>query len=231
MKKKTKISLILSIFLCMIFMFFTQIPESNAQAQINYASYDFINIEGTDINATITANVGILTDGGIALWSIEPTFTTNLTISAVIIRGIINGSIYQRGLTFPSTFELNDDTELIGFPGPSNKTFSEFVPTMKENLLLLPDIYGIPNSFSFNISVFIATPTTNQTLHLSTVDSPLVTIIFRNPDALPELSSVFFGLMYGLPFLMPISVILVFTISKKIKEKKAKKSGGNKGAP
>ena len=216
----------------MVFMFFAQIPKSNAQAQINYASYEFTNIEGTDINATIKANVGVLTDGGIALWGIEPTFITNSTLTTVIIRGQINGSTYNRGLTFPSSAQFNDDTELSGFMNPlppNDKTFTEIIPTLKENLLLLPDIYGIPNSFSFNITIFVSNSTTNQTFFLSTIDSPLVTIIFRNPDASPELSGLFFGLMYSLPFIMPISVIIVFLVSNKIQENRAKKKGGNKG--
>ena len=159
---------------------YSQLPKTSAQVQVNSANYEYNNVAGTDINASITANVGILTDGGISLWGIEPTITTNMSITTVIIRGQTNGSSYKRGLTFPSTAEFEEDTKLINISIFSMNIFSDPFKSIKENLLLLPDLYGIPNTFGFNVSVYVGNSTTNQTIYLSSDNNPLITIIFRN---------------------------------------------------
>ncbi|MHA1378591.1 MAG: hypothetical protein ACTSRG_09435 [Candidatus Helarchaeota archaeon] len=230
MKKKFKLSIILLIILCMFFIFFAHVPKSNAQIQVNSGTYNYTNVAGTDINATVRANVGILTDGGISLWGIEPTVTTNMTITTVIVRGTTNGSSFNRGLAFPSTAELKADTKLTGFPNPPyNTSFGELFSSMKENLLLIPELYGIPNYFSFNLSIYIAVNATkNQTISLTSNDSPLVTIIFRNPDAVSDVGNLFVALMYTLPFVLPITVITIYLVSNKMKKKKKNSKGGQK---
>lgn len=228
MKRIFKITLTFLAIFSLFFIFFAQVPTSNAQGQVNTANYNYTNIAGTDINATITTNVGILTDGGISIWNIVPKITTNLSVSTVIVRGIINGSKFERGFTFPSTGQLNDDTQLQPIGGSlGNITFGEYFSSMQENLLLFPDIYGIPNSFTFNLSIYISTPISNQTIYLTSGDSPLITIIFRNPEASSEIGDYFFTLLYILPFVIPITVIVIFIVSNKLREKK-KKAGGNK---
>ncbi|MHA1382883.1 MAG: hypothetical protein ACTSR3_03895 [Candidatus Helarchaeota archaeon] len=228
MKQKITITLIFLMLLSIFLMFFIRIPESNAQVQVNYASYDYTNVAGTDINASIQANVGVLTDGGISLWGIEPTIITNSSITLVIIRGESNGSKFSRGLTFPSTAEFKDDTQLHNNTVLSMNIFSDPFKSIKENLLIRPDIYGIPNLYSFNVSIFLGNATSNQTICLTSGNNPLVTVIFRNPEATPEINTLFFTLLYTLPFILPISIIIIYIASKRIKKPKESNNGGLK---
>lgn len=210
---------------------YSQLPKASAQAQMNYANYNFNNVSGTGINGSVTAYVGILTDGGVSLWGLKFNITTNSSITTVVINGAKNGTVYQRGLTFPSTSTANNDIELIGVQiSPLEKMF---MGMYSESLLVIPSIHGIPNEYSFNLSVYVvANSTSNQTIYLSSGDSPLITIIFQNPDTSPSISTLFFSLMYLLPIGLPIAIIVINIISNRSrkKERKAdnvKKSGGS----
>ena len=215
--KKIKIFIIILMIFSGTIFIFAQIPRSNAKTNINYAEYYDFFVDGTDINVTINANVGILEDGGVSLWGLTFGVITNITTPNVIIRGVSNGSKINRGIALPTSNDFKDDTilkdEILG----SSKIYSGMI---LENLLLAPDIYGIPNVFSFDLEIFVGNHTINQTLYVSSGDKPLVAFIFQNTEAIPEIGSLFFGLMYALPFLLPISVIAVNLIHKKLKRKK-----------
>ncbi|MFX0141065.1 MAG: hypothetical protein ACFFDN_45930 [Candidatus Hodarchaeota archaeon] len=215
--KKIKISIIILMIFSVTLLIYAQIPRTNAKTNINYAEYYEFFVGGTDINVTINANVGILEDGGISLWGLTIGVFTNSSILNVVLRGISNGSKVSRGITLPTSNDFKDDTilkdEIIG----ASKLFSGMV---LENLLLAPDIYGIPNLFTFDLEIFVGNSTKNNTLYVSSEDKPLVAFIFQNTATIPEIGTLFFGLMYGLPFLLPIAIIIVNTVHKKIQKKK-----------
>ena len=227
--KKITIPIIFLTFLISILLIFSQIPKTNAQGQINSATYQYENIQGTNINMTIKANVGVLEDGGISVWGFFIDATTNDTVDYVIIRGATNGSIFNRGLTFPATGIFNQDTALYPLPFTSK----EFTGMMLENLLLLPDIYGIPNFFTFNLSIFIKTATNNQTLDVSSGNKPLISFIFQNPESTPDIGTMLFTILYALPFILPICIVIVNIIFKKLEKKrelkKLKRRSANEG--
>ncbi|MFX0132935.1 MAG: hypothetical protein ACFFDN_04745 [Candidatus Hodarchaeota archaeon] len=217
-KSKFKYVIIILTFLSLTFIFYSQIPETNAKTNVNYAKYYYFCVDGTDLNVTIDANVGILEDGGISIWGFLVKVITNLSVPHIRICGISNGSKYTRGLTFPTSNDLKDDTALKG--ASTNLSTKMFSGIMLENLLLAPEIHGIPNMFSFDMKLFVGNSTINQTLTVSSGNNPLVAFIFQNPDAIPELGSLFFALMYGLPFLLPITVIIINVIHNKLKKRK-----------
>ncbi|NVM05248.1 MAG: hypothetical protein HWN67_23215 [Candidatus Helarchaeota archaeon] len=219
-KSKFKYVILILTFLSLTLLFYSQIPKATAKTNVNYAKYYYFYVDGTDVNVTINANVGILEDGGISIWGFVVNVITNLSVPHVRICGMSNGSKYTRGLTFPTSNDLKDDTALkgaISLINPSTKVFSGI---MLENLLLAPEIHGIPNTFSFKMKLFVGNDTINQTLTVSSGDNPLVAFIFQNPEAIPELGSLFFALIYGLPFLLPITVIIINVIHKKLKKRK-----------
>ncbi len=216
-KSKFKYVLLILTFLSLTFIFYSQIPEANAKTNVNYADYNYYNVDGTDVNVTIDAYVGILEDGGVSIWGLFVNVLTNTSISIARICGISNGSKYDRGLTFPTSNELKGDTALKEESGPF--PFKIFSGIMLENLLLAPAIHGIPNTFSFDMKLFVGNATKNQTFIVSSGEDPLVAFIFQNPETIPEIGSLFFGLMYGLPFLLPIMVIIINVIHGKLKKR------------